>query len=63
MGAKTVLILLYSTALITGIALCTLLIMTPLLLKQMEWMTVEWENDFDSVKVKGLSSRPISRLV
>lgn len=51
MGTKPVLVGLYITILFTLIALFALLIMTPVLLKQMDQLTNEWERDFDGVKV------------
>lgn len=51
MGTKPVLVGLYVTVFFTLTALFTLLIMTPVLLKQMDQLTTEWERDFDGVKV------------
>jgi hypothetical protein len=50
MGIKGVLVILYTTVFLTVIALSALLIMTPILLKQMDTLTHDWERDFDSVK-------------
>lgn len=51
MSTKGVLVALYSTVLLTGLALCVLLIAVPMLLKEMEVLSREWEHDFETVKV------------
>lgn len=52
MSTKGVLVTLYSTVLLTGLALCALLVAVPMLLRQMEVLSMEWEHDFEGVKVK-----------